>query len=81
MKKINVTIQLEMSIPDDWELFQTSTGAEVLKMPNGQFVDLTIEPLFAADPEDTWSSTSDDDVLNDLLDMVESEDVTYAFAG
>ncbi len=40
---------------------------------------LAIEPLFATDPEDTWSSTEDNDALNDILDMVESEEVAYEF--
>ena len=79
MKKLNVTIKLEMSVPDDWELVTTSEGSPVLKLPNQQFLDLAIEPLFASDPEETWSSTDDDDVLNDILDMVESEAVTYEF--
>lgn len=79
MKKLNVTIQLEMSVPDDWELARTSEGGHVLKLPNGQYLDIAIEPLFASNPEETWSSTEDDDVLNDLLDMVDSEDVTYEF--
>lgn len=79
MKKLNITIALEMSVPDDWELVQTSEGGQVLKLPNQQFLDLAIEPLFASDPEETWSSTEDDDALNDILDMVESEVVTYEF--
>jgi hypothetical protein len=79
MKKLNVTIKLEMSVPDDWDLITTSEGGQVLKMPDGQFLDIAIEPMFAIDPEDTWTSTENDDVLNDILDMVESEDVTYEF--
>lgn len=79
MKKLNVTIQLEMSVPDDWELVDTSEGTPVLKLPNGTFMDVAIEPLFATDPEETWTSTDDDDVLNDVLDMVDSESVTYEF--
>lgn len=79
MKKLNVTIKLEMSVPEDWELVQTSEGGQVLKLPNGQFLDLAIEPLFASDPEDTWSSPEDDEGLNDILDMVESEEVSYEF--
>ncbi len=79
MKKLNVSIKLEMSVPDDWELVHNSEGGHVLKLPNGQFLDIAIEPLFASDPEETWSSTDDDDVLNDLLDMVDSEDVSYEF--
>ena len=79
MKKLNVTIKLEMSVPDDWELVETSEGGQVLKLSNQQFLDLAIEPLFATNPEETWSSTEDDDALNDILDMVESEDVVYEF--
>ncbi len=79
MKKLNVTIKLEMLVPDDWTLSKTSEGGQVVKLPNNQFLDLAIEPLFATDPEETWSSTEDDDALNDILDMVESEEVVYEF--
>jgi len=79
MKKLKVQINLEMTVPGDWELVQTSEGTPVLKLPNGQFMDLAIEPLFASDPEETWSSTDSDDVLNDILDMVESEEIAYEF--
>jgi len=79
MKKLNVIIKLELSVPDDWELVQTSEGGQVLKLPNNQFMDIAIEPLFASNPEETWTSSEDDDVLNDILDMVESEDVAYEF--
>jgi hypothetical protein len=79
MKKLNISIKLEMSVPDDWELVQTSEGGQVLKMPDGQFMDIAIEPMFAIDPEETWTSTENDDVLNDILDMVESEEVVYEF--
>jgi hypothetical protein len=38
-----------------------------------------MEPLFATDPEDTWSSSDDEAALNEILDLVESEDVAYEF--
>ena len=79
MKKLKVTIELEMSVPDDWQLADTSEGTPVLQLPNGVFMDIAIEPLFASDPEEIWSSTDDEDTLNDILDMVESEAVTYEF--
>jgi hypothetical protein len=79
MKKLNVTIQLNMSVPDDWELVKTSEGTPVLKLPNGQFLDIAIEPLFAANPEETWASTDNEDTLNDFLDMIDSEEVIYQF--
>ena len=47
--------------------------------PNQQYLDLAIEPLFAEDPEETWSTTEDEGVLNDILDMVEAEEVLYEF--
>jgi hypothetical protein len=79
MKKLKVTIRLEMSVPDDWEMVETSEGTPVLKMADGQFMDLAIEPLFATDPEETWRGTDSDDELNNILDMVESEEVVYEF--
>ena len=79
MKKLNVTIKLEMSVPDDWELVETSEGSPVLKLPNGQFLDLAIAPLFATNPEETWTTTDDDEVLNDILDLVETEEIIYEF--
>ena len=42
-------------------------------------MDIAIEPLFANDPEDLWSSTEDEEVLDDILDMVDNETVTYEF--
>ncbi len=68
-----------MSVPDDWELANTSEGTPVIKMPDGSYMDLTIEPLFTTDPEDTWATTDDEDLLNDVLDMVDNEAVRYEF--
>jgi hypothetical protein len=79
MKKLIVTITLEMSVPDDWELFETSEGGQVIKMPDNQFLDIAIEPLFSTDPEENWSTTDSDEELDTILDMVESEDVSYEF--
>lgn len=79
MKKLNVTIQVEMSVPDDWELVDTSEGTPVIKLPDGKYMDIAIEPLFATDPEALWSSTEDEDVLDDILDMVDTEVVSYEF--
>jgi len=79
MKKLSVTIQLDMSVPEDWELVETSEGTPVLQLSNGQFLDIAIEPLFATNPEETWASTDNEDTLNDFLDMVDSEEVSYQF--
>ena len=79
MKKLHITIQLELTVPDDWEITSTSEGTQVLKLPDGQYLDLAVEPLFASDPEDVWRSTEDEEVLDNFLEMVENEDVRYAF--
>ena len=79
MKTLNITLQLEMSVPDDWEIVQTSEGTPVLKLPNGQYLDMAMEPLFTTDPEESWSSTEDPDLLDSILDMVEDEAVAYEF--
>ena len=79
MKKLNVTIQLEMTVPDDWQLVETSEGTPVIQMADNTFLDLAIEPLFANDPEDMWSSSENEDELNEVLEMVESEEVAYEF--
>ena len=79
MKKLNVTIQLEMTVPDDWALVETSEGTPVIQMADGKFLDIAIEPLFATDPEDMWSSTDSEEELHEVLDLVESEAVTYEF--
>ncbi|QBK06059.1 hypothetical protein DW355_16205 [Hylemonella gracilis] len=79
MKQLRVTIQLELAVPDDWEIVPTSEGTQVLKLPDGQYLDLAVEPLFASDPEDIWRSTEDEEVLDNFLEMVENEDVRYTF--
>ncbi|EGI78094.1 hypothetical protein [Hylemonella gracilis] len=79
MKQLRVTIQLELAVPDDWEIVPTSEGTQVLKLPDGQHLDLAVEPLFASDPEDLWRSTDDEEVLDNFLEMVENEDVRYTF--
>ncbi len=79
MKKLNGTIQLEMTVPDDWQLVETSEGTPVIQMADNKFLDLAIEPLFANDPEDMWSSSENEDELNEVLEMVESEVVAYEF--
>ncbi|MFO6421219.1 hypothetical protein ACLBKS_13555 [Hylemonella sp. W303a] len=79
MKQLRVTIQLELAVPDDWEIVPTSEGTQVLKLPDGQYLDLAVEPLFASDPEDIWRSTEDEEVLDNFLEMVENEDVRYSF--
>ena len=77
MKNLKVTITLEMTVPDHWELVSAADGVDVLKLADGEYMDLTFEPLLTNDPEGTWSSSDDEDFLNELISMVDSEDVSY----
>ena len=77
MKKLTVTMTLEMTVPDDWEVVTTSEQTEVVRMSDGRYLDLTFEPLVASDPEETWESTGDDDLLDALVGMVDAEEVLY----
>ena len=51
MKKLKVTIELEMSVPDDWQLADTSEGTPVLQLPNGVFMDIAISRCLPATPK------------------------------
>jgi len=77
MKTISVTMNLELEVPDDWDVVRSSDGVEVLKMGNGQYLDLTFEPLVTNDIEGTWTNEVDESFMNGLLDMVVVEDVAY----
>lgn len=77
MKNVTVTIKLEMEVPDDWELAKTSDGIDILSMGNGQYLDLTFEPMVTDDIEGTWTNEVDEGFMDNLMDMVVSEDVTY----
>lgn len=77
MKTISVSIKLELEVPDDWELVESSEGIDVISMGNGQYLDLTFEPMVTDDIEGTWTNSVEDEFMNGLLDMVVSEEVTY----
>jgi len=77
MKNVAVTIKLEMEVPDDWELAKTSDGIDILSMGNGQYLDLTFEPMVTDDIEGTWTNEVDEGFMDTLMDMVVFEDVTY----
>lgn len=77
MKNVAVTIKLELEVPDDWELAKTSDGIDILSMGNGQYLDLTFEPMVTDDIEGTWTNEVDEGFMDSLMDMVVSEDVAY----
>lgn len=77
MATLKITIEVELDVPDDWEMVETSEGIHVLKIANNQYLDFTFEPMVTDNIEGDWSNSVDDDFMNDLIDMVESEEVSY----
>lgn len=77
MKKLLVSIKLEMEVPDHWMLEKTDDGVEVLNIGGGKYMDLSPEPLVTDDKNGTWATDYDDSFANEILDMYRSEDVAY----
>lgn len=76
-KKLRVNIELEMTVPDDWQIVETDDGIGVLKVSENTFLDLTFEPMVATELSGTWSNDVSEEFMNDLLDMVDAETVGY----
>lgn len=75
MKILNVRIDAQLEVPDDWELVEHVSGMQVLRVGD-QYVDFDIAPLATRldDPEAEWSD--DDTVLvGKVLDTVVGIDV------
>ena len=45
MKKLTVTIRMEMEVPDTWSVEKTSDGIDILKIADGRYLDMSAEPL------------------------------------
>lgn len=76
-KKLAVTITLNLEVPDHWEVVSTSEGADVLKIGEGEYLDLTFEPMVTKDIEGEWTNSVSDEFINSLFEMVETEEVSY----
>lgn len=72
MKKVKVTINLLMEVPDDWEVVEHVDGIPVFDMGDGRFMDITFAPMVTSDAGEgaEWSDDFDDDFANSILDMV-----------
>ena len=70
MKRLNVVIHAELEVPDDWELVEHPSGAQVLKIGE-KFVDFDIAPLatLSDDPDAEWSD-EDLEIVGTVLDAV-----------
>ena len=76
-KKLRVNIELEMTVPDDWQIVETDDGIGVLKVSENTFLDLTFEPMVARELSGSWNNDVSEEFMNDLLDMVDAETVGY----
>ena len=77
MKKLTLTIRMEMEVPDTWSVEKTSDGIDILKIADGHYLDMSAEPLIADDKDGTWSTDYEDDFANQIYDMVSTEDISY----
>lgn len=79
MKKLVVTIQAELEVPDDWELAKHPSGITVLKIGEN-FVDFDLAPLTttSSDPDAEWSD-ADVEVVGKVLDAVTGLDTDLEF--
>ncbi|WP_029148716.1 hypothetical protein [Methylophilus sp. 5] len=77
MKKLLVTIQVELDIPETWELVEHPDQVQAIKMDDGQYMHMSFLPMMTKDfNEDAeWSSECSDEFTEQVLDMVSDEDV------
>lgn len=77
MRKLLVTIQVELDIPDTWDLVEHPDEVQAIKMDDGQYMHMSFLPMMTRDfNEDAeWSSECSDEFTEKVLDMVAEEDV------
>jgi hypothetical protein len=70
MKTLTINLQIELEIPDEWDLVEHASGITVLKVGD-KFVDFDIAPLVthSTDADATWSD-EDEEFTEEVLDMV-----------
>lgn len=77
MKKLQVTIDLEMNIPDEWTLTDHPDGVPVLTLGDGRYMYMSFLPMFTQElePQSNWTSECSDQFSDEVVEMVEGEDV------
>jgi len=77
MKKLLVTIQVELDIPDTWELVEHPDQVQALKMDDGQYMHMSFLSMMTKEFSENaeWSSECSDEFTEKVLDMVLDEDV------
>lgn len=77
MKKLQVTITLDMDIPEDWTLLDHPDGVPVLAVGNGSYMYMSFLPMFTKEleAESNWTSECSDKFADEVVEMVQGEDV------
>ena len=81
MKNLQVTIKLDMEVPEDWQLRDHPDGVPVLTIGKGRYMYLSFLPMFTGQmaPESEWTSECSEAFSQAVVDMVEDEQVTMRF--
>ena len=77
MKKLQVTITLDMDIPEEWTMVDHPDGVPVLVIGDGRYMYMSFLPMFTKDldPESNWTSECSTEFAEEVVDMVQGEDV------
>ena len=77
MKKLLVTIKLEMEIPEDWELVEHPDEIQAVKIADDSYMYMSFLPMLSKQFKQgsEWSSECSDEFSDEVLDMVTDEDV------
>jgi len=77
MKKILVNVQVELDVPDSWQLVEHPDEVQAIKLEDGRFMYMSFLPMFTTDPNAgaEWSSECTDAFSEEILDMVADEEV------
>ncbi|MGP1718197.1 MAG: hypothetical protein ACTS9Y_13540 [Methylophilus sp.] len=81
MKKLLVNVQLEMDVPDAWDLVEHPDDVQAIKLEDGRFMYMSFLPMFTEDPKAgaEWSSECTEELSDEILDMVADEEVLMKF--
>lgn len=77
MKRLQVTINLDMDIPDEWMLLDHPDGVPVLTLGDGRYMYMSFLPMFTQElePQSNWTTECSDDFADEIVHMVQGEDV------
>jgi len=77
MKRLQVTINLDMDIPDEWTLVDHPDGVPVLTLGDGRYMYMSFLPMFTKElePESEWTSECSEKFTEEVVEMVQDEEV------